>query len=208
MLANCSDTELSGYMSRSPKAVRKIKANALPGLIDGDDAHPHSKLSDMDINSIETRAERLAKDQRLKERLLSAYGNAFPDYGTSPHVEENLYSGSFPSNEDQQRMAEFHEVAWNDRYDIVCQIQDGRFRELGEWLIYCEAPHCLSQTRQQYWQRFIADRLMGQGEPCKVLTLPQAIQQADDLLGTAEEPKRTLLMEHRERLVSQFQNLQ
>lgn len=208
MLADCSDSELSKYMTSSPKAVRKIKANALPGIIDADKAHMYSKMSDMDFDLVEARANRIANDQQLKDRLLNAYLNSLPDYGTSPYVEENIYSGGFPSNGDEQRMVEFHEVAWSDRYNIVCQIQDDRFRELGEWLIYCEAPHCLNQERQHYWQRFTNDRLLGQGEPCKVLTLSKAIQQADNLLKSAEEPKRTLLIEHRERLVNQFQSLQ
>lgn len=208
MLSDCSDIELSGYMSRSPKAVRKIKANAIPGIIDGDEAHPYSKLSDMSFDLVEARAERLANDPDLKQRLLNCYIDSLPEYGISPHVEENLYSGNFPSNEDRQRMVEFHEVDWKDRYEIVCQIQDERFRRLGEWLIYCEAPNFLSNERQEFWQRFTSDRLLGQGEPCKVLTLPKAIQQADDLLQSAVEPKRTLLLEHREHLVSQFQGLQ
>lgn len=205
--ANYSVEDLQSRVARSPKVVRRFRANALPGLVDGDDAHPNSNSRDTSINEIEDRAERLSQNDELKARLVAAFLASKTEYGISPHVEENLYS-DFPSNADKQRMLDFHDADWGDRYAITCQFEDARYRELGERVIFADAPTHLPQVRRQHWQQHVSDRLMGVGPPCEALTLPNAIQQADDLLENLEGEEEQLLRAHRDLLVARLQELQ
>lgn len=194
-----TDDEIRRLIKANPKPIRRLRANALPGLVDADDAHPHSRISEYSLGDIEDRGHRLAQDPALKQRLFDIYMSERPEYEVSPHVEKQLYNG-FPPPADQSKFQDFHDADWADRYDIVCQIEDARYRELGEFIIYCEAPEYLSEERRSIWEHFIQNRLMGQGEPCKALTLPKGLQQADDLIANAQGPKRDFLLDHRDRI--------
>lgn len=207
-LADYSAEDLQSRIARSPKVVRRFRANALPGLVDGDDAHPNSKSRETSIDDIEDRAERLSQNDELKARLIGAFLASKTEYGISPHVEENLYSGDFPSNADKQRMQEFHDADWGNRYAITCQFEDARYRELGERIIFADGPDHLPQSRLQHWQQHVSDRLMGAGPPCEALTLPNAIQQADDLLANLEGEEELVLRAHRDLLAARLQELQ
>ena len=204
---NCSPDQLEAFLEQRPKPLRRFRANALPGLIDGDDAHPFSKIADESYSAIEERAARLVSEEGLHERLLGAYLASKPDYDASPHVEENLYS-RFPSFADKDRMENFHQADWQRRAEIAAQFEDERYQELAERIIYENAPDVLSAQRRQYWSRRIADRLLGVGPGCDALTLEKAIQQVDDLMRSAGHAKRTLLNGHRQRLVRHFQEIQ
>jgi len=196
-----TDDEVARMLKRNPKPIRKLRANALPGLVDADDAHPHSRMSELSLNEIEDRGRRFAQDPALKQRLFDIYMSEQPEYEVSPHVEERLYNG-FPHHSDQSKFQDFHYADWADRYIIVCQIEDARYRELGEFIIFCEAPKHLSVERHAIWEQFIQARLMGLGEPCKALALPKALQQADDLISNANGQKRDFLIDHRDRIAA------
>ena len=197
--AELSSDALGRRLRASPKPLRRVRANALPGLIDADEAHPHTRVSDLPMETLEERAEALSENETLKEKLMLAYMQAKPEYADSVHVEENIYSG-FASTSDNERMDSFHECDWSERPAIVYEFEDPRFRELGEQLIYFEAPQVLTTKRRQHWDERTTQRLLGTGEPCDALTLPQAVQQANDLLAVAEGEVRTLLVGHRDRL--------
>ena len=201
--AGKTDDEVAQMMRTNPKPIRRLRANALPGLIDADYAHPNSRLSDLSFGEVEDRANRFKQAAALKQRLLDIFIGVQPEYGVSPHVEEQIYN-AFPSPADRERLREFHEVDWANRFDIVCQITDTRYRKLGEFVIYNEAPQHLSEARRAVWAQFVESRLMGQGEPCKALTLPKALEQAVDLLANAKGAKRDHLTEHRDRLAAQL----
>ena len=190
----------------SPKLFRKLKANALPGVIDGEEAHPHSRLSNENLDHIEHAAMQLRDDAVLKERLFQAFLASGKEYELSPHVEEQMYAG-FASSADQSRFQSFHESEWHDRYDIVCQFEDERFRRIGEWIIYCEQPHLLSSEKRHHWDSFVRQRLLGEGDPCDALCLPKALEQANDLISGAEDWKLTLLTGHRDRILSRLEEL-
>ena len=76
------------------------------------------------------------------------------------------------------------------QFAIVSQFEDLRFRELGEQLIYFESPGSLNADRREIWQRRVTQRLLGTGEPCEALTLPDALQQANDLISNTDGDER------------------
>lgn len=205
--ADLSIEAMSRRLNASPKPLRRVRANALPGLIDADEAHPHTRVNGLPLEKLEERAEALANNETLKENLLLAYMQTKPEYGDSVHVEENIYSG-FASTSDNERMDAFHECEWSERPAIVYEFEDPRFRELGEQLIYFEAPEVLSTDRRQHWEERTTQRLLGTGKPCDALTLPQALQEVNDLLEVADGEIRRLLTGHRDRLEADLVRLQ
>ena len=202
-----SSDELSRRLRASPKPLRRVRANGLPGLIDADEAHSHTRVNDLPLETLEERAEALAENESLKEKLMLTYMQEKPEHEDSVHVEENIYSG-FASTSDNERMDAFHECDWSERPAIVCEFEDPRFRELGEQLIYFEAPEALSAERREHWDQRTARRLLGTGEPCDALTLPQALQEVNDLLAVVEGEIETLLVGHRGRLEADLARLQ
>ena len=205
--AELSDTALSRQLQSSPKPLRRVRANALPGLIDAEDAHPHTRVSHLRLATLEERAEALADDEALRDRLLLAHMQFRPEYQDSAHVEENLYSG-FATTQDSERMDMFHKCEWPERARLISEFEDPRFRELGEQLIYFEAPEVLASERRQFWEARTARRLLGIGEPCDALTLPVALQEVNDLLADAVGETRDLLVGHRDRIVADLTRFQ
>lgn len=203
---NMSSAALRRRLSGSPKPIRKFRANSLPGLIDAEDAHPLTRVADKNFEEIEDRAELLEQDDLLKERLLQAYLDEKPTYDDSPHVEENIYTG-FAGPEDNLLMDTFHESDWQDRVAIVPQFEDPRFRELGEQIIFFEAPNVLSEERREFWRNRTAQRLLGTGDPCVALTLPDAIQQARDLSVSLQGDAKARMTEHLQQLELEFSEL-
>ena len=102
----------------------------------------------------------------------------------------------------------FHQCDWSERAAIVYEFEDPRYRELGEQLIYFEAPEVLANERRQCWEERTARRLLGTGEPCGAMTLPLALQEVNDLLAVAEGDIRNLLVGHRDRLEAYLARLQ
>ena len=194
-----SDEELRRRLSASPKPLRGVRVNALPGLTDADEAHPHTRARDLPLETLGDRAEVLEENEELKDRLMHAYMQAKLEYQDSAHVEENLYSG-FATPEDNERMDAFHSRDWTARATLVLEFDDPRFRELGEQLIYFEAPEVLATEQRRNWESRTARRLLGTGEPCEALSLPKALQEANDLLASAKGEVRDLLTGHRDRL--------
>ena len=205
--AELSDVAMSRHLRSSPKPLRRVRANALPGLIDADEAHPHTRVSHLPLATLEERAEALGDDEALKDRLLLAHMQARPEYQDSVHVEEKLYSG-FATTQDNECMDMFHENDWRARVALISEFEDPRFQELGEQLIYFEAPEVLAPERRQYWEDRIARRLLGIGEPCEALTLPAALQEVNNLLAVAVDEIRDLLIGHRDRIVADLARLQ
>ena len=202
-----SEQALGRRLRSSPKPLRRVRVNGLPGLIDADEAHPHTRISHLSLVTLEERAETLRDDETLKERLLLTHMQARPVYPERVHVEEKLYSG-FATAQDNERMDAFHESDWRSRVALVYEFEDPRFQELGEQLIYFEAPEVLTAERRHYWEDRTARRLLGTGEPCDALTLPDALQEVNDLLAIAAGEIRDLLVGHRDRLEIDLARLQ
>ena len=91
-LEQLSDEALVRRLKTSPKPLRRLRANALPGLIDAEEAHPHTRVRNLSLETLEDRADALQENKALKEQLVLAYMQAKQQYKDSAHVEENIYS--------------------------------------------------------------------------------------------------------------------
>ncbi|MBY6218720.1 exonuclease domain-containing protein [Qipengyuania aquimaris] len=204
-LANMSDDEMASWAGSSPKPVRKVKINACPNLCKLGDA-PASCLPDLDGQIISQRAERIKADHALRQRIVNAVVAATPEYEESPFVEEQLYAGGFLSNSDEQLMASFHNVPWEERPALASQLQDSRLRYHAARLLYEMHPQGLTEQSRVQLEDEMWARAMEQEVPKgKYASLYSALADTLEMLETAQGEQLEILQELRPFLEGQIQ---
>ena len=150
-----------------------------------------------DDDLVLSRAAKLADVHGLKKRVLDLYLGGKEPFEDSPHVERQIYSG-FAPRRDENIMAAFHKLEWKDRWALVQSISDQRYRELGERLIFSNAPESVPKERLGYWQNYMKTRLMS-GEPdCEWLTLPKAYKAVTDMIEKLSPDENEFLKAHKQ----------
>ena len=192
-----SDDELAARLRERPKPVRGMRSNAGPIVLPYDDAPAGLLHGAPSRDDLRRRASRIKNDSDLSTRLISAFTQTREARESSPHVEEQIYDG-FTSKEDQALLDRFHGLQWQRRLPIIDKLGDGRLRELGQRLVFVEAPHLMSEAIRRKFEIACARRMMGADGTVPWLTFPRAIEEADDLIAAgANAAERALLAELR-----------
>lgn len=194
------DVALAVRLSKSPKPVRWVKTNASPIVSSANAVPAIAAASALDASELTRRQQRYRDDKLLAERMITALVSNREIYPPSQFVEQMIYDGFF-SNEDQERMSQFHETPWDRRIDIVAQFDDSRLRDIGLRLIYVERPEALPEGIRREQASSIADRLLGATTDCPWLTIPNAIIETDAMLVQADDASRLFLQSYRDYLV-------
>jgi len=206
-LAAMTDEKLAARLRRSPKPVRKLKANTAPFLMDRFDAPDHVQQRLPSENIAQANLAWLEANPDFVARVLDIYQSGQDEFEPAIHLEQKIHE-SFLEKIDLQTLEEFHEAAWEDRHAIVERIVDERYQQLGRRLIYCERPDLLPEQVRTAIELEMNGRLLGTelgGEPW--LTLPKALEQTDDFFGSAEGDELKLLTELREYLAARLHEL-
>lgn len=188
-LLGLDDEALARRLARSPKPLRRIRANACPMLRD---LASFGDFGGMTVTELQVRAARVGADMELRRRLVIAAERE--PFEEAEHVEARIYDG-FPSRADSQRMAEFHASGcWNARARIVESFEDPRFVELGRRLIFHHAPEALAAGDRQAVAAALAARMLGHGhdEP-PWTTLSSAAGEANAMALNCGEAERLIL---------------
>jgi len=107
-----------------------------------------------------------------------------------PH--NQLYSGGFPSAEDQAKMKKFHEAKdWVERYKIVLSFQDQRFKFFGFLLIYQNQPEALPKHIYNQIHLETARRVLSVEEE-SFTTIPMAEHLIDSIRAEKDITKEKL----------------
>jgi len=191
-LVSLADDKLVERLTRKPKPVRSMRANACPCILRYEDAPAHLCSGLPDIDELRRRATRIEGDEALANRLIAAFVGARKEREASVHVEEQIYA-KFTDNADQVVMAKFHETNWSNRLAMLDCLSDTRLRKLGKRLIYVEAPEVMSPDAHRQNQTAIAKRLMAAEGTVPWVTLPKAIRETDDLLVASSDSEMSLL---------------
>ena len=197
--AALSDDQLIARLSERPKPVRGMRTNAGPIVLPYDDAPAGLLQGAPGLDELRRRAARVKDGSALSARLIAAFAQTREEREPSPYVEEQIYDG-FTGNADQALLDYFHNMEWRRRPPLIEQLGDGRLRALGQRLIFVEAPHVVPEAARRDYEIGIARRLMAKDGAVPWLTLPKAIEEADDLLAGASPAERTLLAELRHHL--------
>jgi hypothetical protein len=99
-------------------------------------------------------------------------------------------------------MRQFHMTPWEERMDLVRQMQDQRFARIGQRLIYFEQPNALSVSVMRQLQKDISKRLEGGEGEAAGRTQARAKSELNSLLDTWAEKSGRTFGESFERLLS------
>lgn len=190
LLSDLSDEALAERLQRSPKPVRRVRANKSPLLID---------LASIDFfkgftpDQLEDRAAAVRNDHALVERLLAA--SERDAFEAAAFVESRIYEG-FPANADQVRMRDFHKADWQTRAQIVDEFEDARLIELGRRLLHNHCPEALSDVLRVSLTHETSRRLTGYGfSDAEWLTLDVAVSEAENLISDCDAHQQALILE-------------
>ena len=202
-LGAMDEENLRTELAAKPSPIRSLRINAAPALTPFYDA-PDLMLNGLDVDELESRARWIKDNRDLCSRLISSYMTTREPPPVSLHVEARIYEG-FPGDEDVVRMASFHDASWPEAFSIVQSLDDERLKVLGLRLIYFAARSILPDNVRLQVERDLTDRLFkdtGAG-----LTLQQALQETNILLGAGGVEANGILNEYKNYLITRIQRV-
>jgi exodeoxyribonuclease-1 len=164
-----------------------VRVNAGPTVSELCDA-PEALTDSIELNAAEARARRIKADAAFCRRLVDAHIAVWTRRPESPHLEDQLYSGGFPSPDNERRMSDFHSVSGRTEcLEILAAFDDPRLRAFAARLVHSERRSWLGETERRAADLELAQRLTDDidGGP---LTLGAAMAEIDRLTadGTAD----------------------
>jgi len=198
-LRGLNENELIERLTKRPRPIRSLRANACPILLTYDDAPAQLRATASDIEILRSRAKRISTDNEFSTRMIAAYLQTREQRSTSEHVEQQIYD-SFTSDADYTVLTRFHDAQWRDRLALLKSVADGRIATLGQRLIYTEAPDVMTAEVRKNYDIALAKRLLAPGNSVPWTTLPKAIVETNDRLATAAPSHAALLRDLRDYL--------
>jgi hypothetical protein len=117
-----------------------MRTNALPLIT----PLRNQSLSRIDPTIAQERLDRIRGHPFFAQSVAAAMEALDSEFEASEHVEQSIYGG-FPTRGDQKVMDAFHKASWPERYALLERFVDARYKELGERIIYTEAPEALPE---------------------------------------------------------------
>lgn len=155
-LACMDDGALMAAIVSSDSPLRRVRINASPLMMP---IYEVDGLGDAPDEAFFTgQVATLRSQTGLADRLLAAAKANETAYPSSPHVESQLYDQLIPF-EEEDKMATFHETAWEQRASVLSTFADRRLFQLGRRVIYYERPDLLDSTLRQKMADGLARRL-------------------------------------------------
>jgi exodeoxyribonuclease I len=178
-------------LKASPRPIRIVKLNSQPILMPVGMAPATASTMEMDI--ARDRVRQIAENTSFAKEVGQAVASRYPHREPELYVEQRIYEG-FPSRADSNLMERFHTVPWKDRLAIVSRLADVRLTELGERLIYVEAPEILPDDAREYFDAWRVCRLNAD-QAAPWVSLISARNELEKLKTTATEDVGGLLEE-------------
>lgn len=190
---NASDDDLRAAIDGKGKAIRRVSINSQPGLLPITFMPEDMRGGRQSMQTYRTRARLVGEESFFRKRVGRFLAERFADKPESTHVEERIYSG-FPSNDDLERMNLFHRSEWDERSDIIREIEDDRYRTLGQRLFATEQPEQITAKQRHQWESWRRDRLFAEGD-MPWLTVARALEELADLNENAHPGQRQEIAE-------------
>ena len=111
------------------------------------------------LETYQARAQAIREHAEFRRRISRLLGARYEDQVEPTNVEQRIYGG-FSSNADQTRMHSFHAQTWEDRVGTVQEIDDERYRQIGQRLIAVERPDLLTEAQRQRWVTWRRERFL------------------------------------------------
>lgn len=179
--------DMKYLLKTSPRPIRIVKTNQNPILTPISELNAGISGHDVPEATLLERARAVQGHPDFADNVADAVANRYPTWPDAEYVEQRIYEG-FPSRADQNLMEAFHRAPWDERLEIVGQLEDDRYRELGERLIWAERPDVLDEGAQQRHDGWCRERLQAEGNVPWV-TVGKAVDEYGELKasGRGEE---------------------
>ena len=184
-LLNLNYTDLKKRIREKPTFLKSIQHNKHPSIFKISYAKSLKLLTQIDEKLYYERVSLIKQNVEFKERIKLILNEQFEEKEEIKSqvdvlAEESLYKGGFPSYKDKLLMKKFHEVSWEEKFNICDQFEDERFKYFAYKILYEEAPEMLPKLVFNNIHKTIANQILTL-EDVNWFTLPKAYKQIDDL---------------------------
>ena len=173
----------------SPKAIRVIKTNKAPIVLDKKFAIKQKPYLDIDLQTIEKRALLIRNSENFCKNIQIINREAAEEKEQSKTQEdllpeETLYEKFIP-NKDTALFKTWHNSSWEDKLRMLDKFQDKRCSWFGQKIIYQEAPQVLPKDLYKNIKSEIARRILSTNKE-KWQTIGMAYSEIDTLRNQAD----------------------
>jgi len=186
---NMSVNELKANLKKiSPKALRVIKTNKAPIVLDKKFALKEKAYSELDLVTIQKRAKLVRSSENFCKNIQIINREAAEEKAQTQTQEdllpeETLYEKFIP-NKDTALFKTWHSSSWEDKLRMLDKFQDKRCSWFGQRIIYQEAPHILPPDLYKNIKSEIARRILSKNRE-KWQTIGMAYNEIDTLRDQA-----------------------
>ena len=186
---NMSVNELKANLKKiSPKALRVIKTNKAPVVLDKKFALKEKAYADLDLEIIQKRAKLVRSSENLCKNIQIINREAAEEKAQTQNQEdllpeETLYE-KFVPNKDTALFKTWHSSSWEDKLRLLDKFQDKRCSWFGQKIIYQEAPQILPPDLYKNIKSEIARRILSKNKE-KWQTVNMAYTEIDYLRDQA-----------------------
>ncbi len=173
----------------SPKALRVLKTNKAPIVLDKDFALKQKPYSDLDLETIKKRASLVRNNEQFCKNIQTINREVAEEKEQSKTQEdllpeETLYEKFIP-NKDTALFKTWHSSSWEDKLRMLDKFQDKRCSWFGQKIIYQEAPQILPPDLYKNIKSEIARRILSKNKE-KWQTIGMAYNEIDTLRNQAD----------------------
>ncbi len=152
----------------SPKALRVIKTNKAPIILDKKFALKEKPYLDLDLEIIKKRAQLVRRSENFCKNIQIINREAAEEKEQSKTQEdllpeETLYEKFIP-NKDTALFKTWHSSSWEDKLRLLDKFQDKRCSWFGQKIIYQEAPQVLPSDLYKNIKSEIARRILSKNK--------------------------------------------
>ncbi|WP_440919038.1 exonuclease domain-containing protein [Candidatus Pelagibacter sp.] len=172
----------------SPKALRVLKTNKAPVILDKQFALKQKPYSDLDLATIQKRAKLVRDNENFCKNIQVINREAAEEKEQTKTQEdllpeETLYEKFIP-NKDTALFKTWHSSSWEDKLRLLDKFQDKRCSWFGQKIIYQEAPQILPPDLYKNIKSEIARRILSKNKE-KWQTVNMAYTEIDYLRDQA-----------------------
>jgi len=190
-LLNLTVNQLRDVLKKfSPKALRVLKTNKAPVILDKQFALKQKPYSDLDLEIIKKRAQMVRNNETFCKNIQTINREIAEEKEQTKTQEdllpeETLYEKFIP-NRDTALFKTWHSSSWEDKLRLLDKFQDKRCSWFGQKIIYQEAPQILPPNLYKNIKSEIARRILSKNKE-KWQTVNMAYNEIDYLRDQADK---------------------
>jgi exodeoxyribonuclease-1 len=174
----------------SPKALRVLKTNKAPVILDKEFALKQKPYLDLNLETIKKRAQMVRNSENFCKNIQIINREVAEEKEQTKTQEdllpeETLYEKFIP-NKDTALFKTWHSSSWEDKLRLLDKFQDKRCSWFGQKIIYQEAPQILPPDLYKNIKSEIARRILSKNKE-KWQTVNMAYNEIDYLRDQADK---------------------